>query len=520
MPPEATAPPHHWSGSMYHRGSHYGAGNEPIYSGASPLELYPSDYSGASDSPDPDYISHSLHIQSSSLRMDTRSYTLSDALRPRHRDSECLAAHFAENGSSQSSRLSSEPVVCLPKDTRSPSVDRSATTTPSNADLEGASEPSTAQRVILVKEENEDSLEGLFVLESQALPAPEVVDSAPNLRFRRPRTPTTEAMRKRMTVFHVNPFASSRAQAGSSGSSSSTKKEPLDPAFLTFQLHDGTLEPVDDPEIQFFVTFVDECEYDEDSDEGDDPGHISWPHSVVKRHNDIYPMRQVPHVGNPFNEFTGLVMNGRVGGSRSADGGQDCSSALSTSTAGERRNKRYDASAKQASEVSSPGKKKPKTHECAICHKVFPRPSGLSTHMNSHSGDKPFKCPIPTCDKYFTVRSNAKRHLRTHRSLSPSDPIFGGPASSTSNGEIEFDVPLVTHIHEMEPKRLRWTRPSVALRPISELLESRPASSLGGGRRGLGRSKSLSRGSDVEDNGEDDGSMSEGDEVPAIRHRA
>ncbi|KAH8113745.1 hypothetical protein DFH11DRAFT_1597089, partial [Phellopilus nigrolimitatus] len=25
-------------------------------------------------------------------------------------------------------------------------------------------------------------------------------------------------------------------------------------------------------------------------------------------------------------------------------------------------------------------------HQCRICQKLFPRPSGLATHMNSHSG--------------------------------------------------------------------------------------------------------------------------------------
>ncbi|KAF8496955.1 hypothetical protein JB92DRAFT_2746159, partial [Gautieria morchelliformis] len=53
-------------------------------------------------------------------------------------------------------------------------------------------------------------------------------------------------------------------------------------------------------------------------------------------------------------------------------------------------------------------------HICWICHKEFPRPSGLATHMNTHSGAKPYRCPVPACSKTFAVRSNARRHLRIH----------------------------------------------------------------------------------------------------------
>ena len=39
-------------------------------------------------------------------------------------------------------------------------------------------------------------------------------------------------------------------------------------------------------------------------------------------------------------------------------------------------------------------KRKPKVklHPCEVCGKTFPRPSGLKTHMNSHSGEKRTFC--------------------------------------------------------------------------------------------------------------------------------
>ncbi|KAI0049207.1 hypothetical protein FA95DRAFT_1456639, partial [Auriscalpium vulgare] len=66
-------------------------------------------------------------------------------------------------------------------------------------------------------------------------------------------------------------------------------------------------------------------------------------------------------------------------------------------------------------------------HQCPVCDKWFPRPSGLATHMNVHSGAKPFHCPLPSCPKAFAVRSNAKRHLRTHGIVPPPDFAFALP---------------------------------------------------------------------------------------------
>ncbi|KAL6299225.1 hypothetical protein BKA93DRAFT_695603, partial [Sparassis latifolia] len=106
--------------------------------------------------------------------------------------------------------------------------------------------------------------------------------------------------------------------------------------------------------------------------------------------------------------------------------------------------------------------KKSKMHQCSICFKMFPRPSGLATHMNSHSGAKPFKCPIPTCNKSFAVRSNAKRHLRTHGIFPSSDTTSSTPSQFT----VGFDTPLVSEVHEVGklPAKLRWVPQSLATR--------------------------------------------------------
>ncbi|KAG9309951.1 hypothetical protein JVU11DRAFT_9983 [Chiua virens] len=97
--------------------------------------------------------------------------------------------------------------------------------------------------------------------------------------------------------------------------------------------------------------------------------------------------------------------------------------------------------------------KKSKMHQCEQCKKMFPRPSGLATHMNTHSGAKPYKCIVPNCEKSFAVRSNAKRHLRTH-GINPSSPDL----LSIPRYTVGFEEPMVTQVHDAgrQPSRYRW----------------------------------------------------------------
>ncbi|KAF7361734.1 hypothetical protein MVEN_00517300 [Mycena venus] len=56
----------------------------------------------------------------------------------------------------------------------------------------------------------------------------------------------------------------------------------------------------------------------------------------------------------------------------------------------------------------------PSKYECTYCGKGFSRPSSLKIHLNSHTGEKPFVCPVDGCGRSFSVLSNMRRHARVH----------------------------------------------------------------------------------------------------------
>jgi hypothetical protein len=76
-------------------------------------------------------------------------------------------------------------------------------------------------------------------------------------------------------------------------------------------------------------------------------------------------------------------------------------------------------------------------HTCSECQKSFPRPSSLVDHVRTHTGEKPFLCPVQgckhsICGKGFSVRSNMTRHVKScHKGFPvPSRRNKGGEAGN------------------------------------------------------------------------------------------
>jgi uncharacterized Zn-finger protein len=53
------------------------------------------------------------------------------------------------------------------------------------------------------------------------------------------------------------------------------------------------------------------------------------------------------------------------------------------------------------------------------CGKEFSAMGNLTSHLKSHSGERPHGCPVDGCCKRFTKASKLKLHLRTHTGERP-----------------------------------------------------------------------------------------------------
>lgn len=226
------------------------------------------------------------------------------------------------------------------------------------------------------------------------------------------------------------------------------------PAVLTFQLSNNLLQPVDDPENDQILQSFHDSEVCDDT-ETDSAGSSS-PESSSDSFSVVISEAATATQYNNYDEVS-------VGTSDSSP------SLIRRTVSGRIRSVANQSSRSAATLHKTKSAKRQKMHKCEECGKLFPRPSGLATHRNSHSGARPHKCPVPDCDKWFAVRSNAKRHLvKTH-----GITMTIGEAPSTPTYSVGFEQPVVNDVHDSgkQPSRYRWI-PQNATSNESNLLSS------------------------------------------------
>ena len=55
-----------------------------------------------------------------------------------------------------------------------------------------------------------------------------------------------------------------------------------------------------------------------------------------------------------------------------------------------------------------------KPHVCEHCSRAFSRSDHLSSHRRTHTGEKPYVCPMSDCNRRFTRSDELHRHMKMH----------------------------------------------------------------------------------------------------------
>lgn len=69
---------------------------------------------------------------------------------------------------------------------------------------------------------------------------------------------------------------------------------------------------------------------------------------------------------------------------------------------------------KTQNDEQRPGKKK---HVCKFCSRELSSGQSLREHLYTHTGDMPYKCPEPECEKMFRYGSLLSIHKRIHNEV-------------------------------------------------------------------------------------------------------
>lgn len=155
------------------------------------------------------------------------------------------------------------------------------------------------------------------------------------------------------------------------------RAQALRPSVMTFQLSETMLQPVDDPENRHTLRRLLDM-----SIIGSDEVEVTHPPL-----SSTFPSSSSIPLGSATLQGPGMRLR-RDSGRSSRTNQYRVAMASSNSIPFPSP---HSATNVRVGDQRPPGvkpQKKSKLHQCGQCKKVFPRPSGLATHMNSHTGAK------------------------------------------------------------------------------------------------------------------------------------
>lgn len=193
--------------------------------------------------------------------------------------------------------------------------------------------------------------------------------------YSRPQT----ALSSQLNNLPVMPVRSRPPQPSQQGvlsaypSRASTRESPTHPSHSSHLRMHGSLGEPGNPSIVPPLVY--------DADEYDDESEGSLPSAGVDVYRTTYQSMQSSGRSSTDDN------TGSISASSSGDNSGDLRSPTPPQDAS--LSSPRLSSERPAGDRSKPlCQKKSKMHQCNVCQKWFPRPSGLATHMNSHSGAK------------------------------------------------------------------------------------------------------------------------------------
>lgn len=224
-------------------------------------------------------------------------------------------------------------------------------------------------------------------------------------------SPGAQAMNTMMNQLSFTPLPlPSPTYSGSSSSSASpitpyVDRSSLRPSMSTLQSH--SLEPVEDPEnrstLYSFIESGGPWKLTKDKTAQTVVDNSLLPTSMYDRQGSWQPPRSGRYPSGGMDILPLVPKSESSVGSLSPYSSESDTSPVDPSIHhGMDPPRRPPASTSTSGDSARGSSRKNKMHQCQICQKWFPRPSGLDTHMNSHTGAKRkrYLCP-PPCIEYF-----------------------------------------------------------------------------------------------------------------------